>query len=56
MKKRDLVRLLEKNGWYFKRSGSNHDLYTNGDRCEAIPRHSEIKEGLAQSIIKRLGL
>ncbi|WP_416374767.1 type II toxin-antitoxin system HicA family toxin, partial [Muricomes intestini] len=25
MKRRDLVKLLEKNGWYLKRNGSNHD-------------------------------
>ena len=56
MKRRDLVKLLEENGWYLKRNGANHDLYTNGDRCETIPRHSEINEKLAQSIIKRLGL
>lgn len=30
MKRRDLVKLLEKNGWFLKRSGGNHDLYTNG--------------------------
>lgn len=56
MKRRDLVKLLEKNGWYLKRNGSNHDLYTNGRMTEPIPRHSEIKERLAQDIIKRLGL
>lgn len=56
MKRRDLVKLLEQNGWYFKRSGGSHDLYTNGEKTEAIPRHSEIKEMLAKDIIKRLGL
>lgn len=56
MKKRDLVKLLEKNGWYLKRSGGNHDLYTNGEKTEPIPRHSEINERLAQAIIKKLGL
>ncbi len=56
MKRRDLVKLLENNGWYFKRSGSNHDLYTNGIESEAIPRHSEINEMLAKKIIKKLGL
>lgn len=56
MRRRDLVRLLEDNGWYFKRNGGSHDLYTNGDKTEAIPRHSEINEMLAKAIIKRLGL
>ena len=56
MKRRDLVKLLEKNGWYLKRNGSNHVLYTNGVKTEPIPRHSEINEKLAQAIIKKLGL
>ena len=56
MKRRDLIKLLEDNGWYLKRNGGNHDLYTNGWEVEPIPRHSEIKERLAKDIIKRLGL
>lgn len=56
MKKRDLIKLLEDNGWYLKRNGSNHDLYTNGSAVEPIPGHSEIKERLAKDIIRRLGL
>lgn len=56
MKRRDLIGLLEKNGWYMKRNGGNHDLYTNGIDVEPIPRHTEIKERLAKDIIKRLGL
>lgn len=56
MKRRDLVKLLENNGWYLKRNGGNHDLYTDGTKIEPIPRHSEINEKLAQAIIKKLGL
>lgn len=56
MKRRDLIELLEKNGWYFKRSGGNHDVYTDGTHCEAVERHREIKENLAKAIIKRRGL
>ena len=55
MKRRDLIRLLEVNGWYFKRSGGDHDIYTDGKNNIPIPRHSEIKERLAKSIIKKLG-
>ncbi len=56
MKRRDLIKRLEKKGWYLKRNGANHDLYTDGNRVEPIPRHSEINEKLAQSIIRKLGL
>ncbi len=56
MKRKDLVRLLEKNGWKLKRNGTNHDIYSNGDKCEPIPRHREIDENLAKAIIRRQGL
>lgn len=56
MKRRDLMKLPEKNGWYLKRNGGNHDIYTNGQENEPISRQSEIKEDLAKAIIKRRGL
>lgn len=56
MKRRDLIKLLEKNGWWLMRNGANHDVYTNGTASEPIPRHSEIKENLAKAIIRRRGL
>ena len=56
MKRRDLIKLLEKNGWWFKRDGDNHDIYTNGEKCEPISRQREIKESVARAIIKRQGL
>ena len=56
MKRKDLINLLEKNGWTFKRNGGDHDIYVNGTRREVIPRHREIDEMLAKAIIKREGL
>ena len=56
MKKRELVKLLESNGWYVKRNGGNHDIYTDGERTEPIPRHPDINERLAKRIIKKLEL
>ncbi len=56
MKAKDLINLLRQNGWYLKRNGGNHDIYTNGQKSEAIPRHGEIKETLAKAIIKRNNL
>ena len=56
MKTKDLIKLLEKNGWKFKRHGADHDVYTKGTARESVPRHKEIKENLAKSIIKRRGL
>ncbi|WP_418521249.1 type II toxin-antitoxin system HicA family toxin [Ruminococcus champanellensis] len=56
MKHRDLVKLFEQNGWWMKRDGANHDIYTNGKATEPIPRHKEINEKLAQALIKKHGL
>ena len=38
MKRRAHNTLLEKNGWWFKRDGGNHDIYTNGKDNEPISR------------------
>ena len=56
MKRKDLIKLLEQNGWRLARSGGNHDIYTNGTKSEPIPRHKEINEILAKAIIRRNGL
>ena len=56
MKRRDLIKKLLDNGWWLLREGANHDIYTNGERSEPIPRHGEIKEMPANAIIKRQGL
>ncbi len=56
MKRKDLIKLFEKNGWKFSRHGGNHDVYTNGTDSEMIPRHKEIKENMAKAMIKRNNL
>ncbi len=53
MKRNDLIKRLEKNGWWVAREGANHTIYTNGSKCEPIPRHKELNELLAKAIIKR---
>lgn len=56
MKRKDLIKLLESNGWTLKRHGGDHDIYSKGKVRETIPRHKEIDEILAKAIIKRQGL
>ena len=56
MKRRDLVKKLEKKGWWLHSHGGNHDIYTNGTEYEPVARHKEINEKLAKAIIKRRGL
>ena len=53
MKRRELERRLRELGWKFLRAGGNHDVWTDGDRQEAVPRHREIHEILARAILRR---
>ena len=56
MKRRDLVKALEKAGCVLTRHGGRHDWYTNQKtkQSQPVPRHREINENLAKSIIKKL--
>ena len=56
MKRRDLIREIEKIGCIFLRHGAKHDWYHNEatKASQPVPRHSEIQEHLARHIIKML--
>lgn len=56
MKRRDLIKALEDMGCTLVRHGGRHDWYTNQEtkQSQPIPRHNEINENLARSIIKKL--
>ena len=56
MKRRDLIKQLEKFGCIFVRHGGKHDWYSNpkSKQSQPVPRHNEIEENLAKSIIKKL--
>lgn len=53
MKRRDFIKLLDRNGWHLLRNGANHDIYTNGTSIEPVPRHREIDEKLVKAIMHR---
>jgi predicted RNA binding protein YcfA (HicA-like mRNA interferase family) len=58
MKRRDLIRRIEADGAVLIRHGAKHDWYQNlqTKMSQPVPRHNEIKEHLAKSIIKKLGI
>jgi mRNA interferase HicA len=58
MKRRDLIRHLERHGCEFYREGGNHTVYVNpvNNRVSAIPRHREINEFLARKICRDMGV
>jgi len=56
MKRKALIRELEKMGCVLIRHGAKHDWYQNPRPkvSQPVPRHNEIKENLARHIIKML--
>lgn len=53
MKALDLKKQLKKYGWWLKREGGNHEIWTNGLDTEPVPRHREINERLAKKILNK---
>jgi len=56
MKRRDLIRKLEKANCILIRHGGKHDWYQNQTSkiSQPVPRHKEINENLAKRILKIL--
>jgi predicted RNA binding protein YcfA (HicA-like mRNA interferase family) len=56
VKRVDLIRIITQNGAEFVRHGADHDVYRQPKtgKQDAVPRHNEIKEYVAKSIIKNL--
>jgi len=54
LKRRELERRLTESGWRFRRHGGRHDVWTDGEREEAIPRHREINGRLARAVLLRV--
>lgn len=56
MKRRDLIKELEKIGCVLLRHGGKHDWYHNPETkiSQPVPRHKEINEYLAKHILKMM--
>ncbi|HEX4103868.1 MAG TPA: type II toxin-antitoxin system HicA family toxin [Candidatus Paceibacterota bacterium] len=58
MKRRDIVRHLERCGCYLLREGGRHSIYwnvLNGKRA-SVPRHMEVNEITAREIFKEIDI
>ena len=56
MKRRDLVRILESNGYRLVREG-DHSIYkAPGMPIVQVPKHKELNENTARKILKDAGL
>ena len=56
MKRRELIKKIETLGGVLIRHGGKHDWYQNPVTkvCQPVPRHNEINEYLARSILRKL--
>ncbi len=53
VKRRELEARLRDLGWAFPRHGGSHDVWSDGERLEYVPRHAEINENLARKILRK---
>ena len=58
MKRSALLQHLRRSGCYLKREGRGHSLWCNPTTgaVEAVPRHTEIPNGLARKICRGLSV
>jgi predicted RNA binding protein YcfA (HicA-like mRNA interferase family) len=56
VKRRDLIKYLEQNGFYLLRQGGKHSMYTNGTLAIPVKRHRVIDRITANDLCKQAGL
>jgi predicted RNA binding protein YcfA (HicA-like mRNA interferase family) len=56
VKRRDLVKYLELNGFYLLREGGKHSVYTNGTKTIPIKRHRSFDRITANELCKQARL
>lgn len=57
MKRRDLIKILESNGFKLIRDNGNHSIYkAPNKRIIQVPRRRELNENTVNQILKDVGL
>jgi predicted RNA binding protein YcfA (HicA-like mRNA interferase family) len=56
VKRRDLIRYLEQNGFYLLREEKNHSIYTNKAKTIPVKRHKSLDRITANELCKQAGL
>ncbi|MDP2719142.1 MAG: type II toxin-antitoxin system HicA family toxin [Dehalococcoidia bacterium] len=56
VKRRDLVKYFEVNGFYLLREGGKHSIYTNGVKTILVKRHLFFDRITANELCKQAGL
>jgi predicted RNA binding protein YcfA (HicA-like mRNA interferase family) len=56
VKRRDLIKYFEENGYYLLREGGKHSIYTNSAKTVPIKRHKTLDRITANELCKQAGL
>lgn len=56
VKRRELVKYLETNGFYLLREGSKHSVYTDGNKLIPVKRHRSLDRITANELCKQAGI
>jgi len=56
VKRRDLIRYLEENGFFLLREGKCHSIYTNDEKTIPVKRHKFLDRITANELCKQAGV
>ncbi len=56
VKRRELIRYLEKNGFRLLREGGRHSIFTNNQKTIPVKRHRTLDRITANELCKQAGL
>ncbi len=56
VRRRELIRFLEENGFYLRREGGNHSIYTNGKEVVPVKRQRVLDRIIANQLCRQAGL
>ena len=56
VKRMDIIKLFERNGFSLLREGGNHSIYTNGEKTIPLKRHKQFDRITANELCKQAGL
>jgi len=56
VKRRDLIKYFQENGFYLLREGGKHSIYTNNEKTIPIKRHRIIDRITANELCKQAGV
>ncbi len=56
VKRRELIKYLEENGYRLLREGGNHSIYSNGTTVIPIKRHKDLDRITANELCKQAGI